>query len=141
MTADSARKVPRVLLLTILLRVVLTAVAFGVTAWILGGVDLSGGVLGALWVSILFGLVNAVVAAIVLALPLRGSPLVLGLLAIVVNALMIELTDALTDDLTVDEFWWTAIWASIILSLVIVVLEVLLMALFMRRAGGERASA
>ena len=129
------------LLLTILLRIVLTAVAFGVTAWILGGVDLSGGVLGALWVSILFGLVNAVVAAIVLALPLRGSPLVLGLLAIVVNALMIELTDALTDDLTVDEFWWTAIWASIILSLVIVVLEVLLMALFMRRAGGERASA
>ena len=129
------------LLLTILLRIVLTAVAFGVTAWILGGVDLSGGVLGALWVSILFGLVNALVAAMVLALPLRGSPLVLGLLAIVVNALMIELTDALTDDLTVDEFWWTAIWASIILSLVIVVLEVLLMALFMRRAGGERASA
>jgi putative membrane protein len=36
---------------------------------------------------------------------------------------MLEVTDALTDNLTIDEFWWTAIWAAILLSLVSVILE------------------
>ncbi len=95
-----------------------------ITAWLLSGMELSGGVFGALWVSILFGLVNAVIGTIVRLLTLPFMLLTLGLLAIVINALMLELTDALTGHLTIDEFFWTAIWASIILSIVLVVLEI-----------------
>jgi putative membrane protein len=57
----------------------------------------------------------------ILTLPL--TLLTLGLFLIIVNALMLELTDALSDHLTIDEFWWTAIWAAILLSIASVVLE------------------
>ena len=127
-------------LTSLVLRVVLTAVAFGITAWLLSGVELSGGVLGALWVSILFGLVNGIIGGIVRLLTLPFMLLTLGLLAIVVNALMLELTDALTGNLTIDDFFWTAIWASIILSVVLVVLEIALGAFLGRRDAGAPRS-
>ena len=111
------------LLTSLLLRLAVTAVAFVITAWVLSGMELSGGVFGALWVSILFGLVNTIVGTVVRIFTLPLILLTLGLFAIVVNALMLELTDAITSHLTIDEFFWTAIWAAIILGLVTVVLE------------------
>ena len=36
---------------------------------------------------------------------------------------MLEITDALTSHLTIDEFFWTAIWAAIILAIVSVILD------------------
>jgi putative membrane protein len=116
----------------LIVRLAITAAAFGITAWILSGMDLSGGFFGYLWVALLFGLVNAVIGTIVRLVTLPFMLLTLGLLAIVVNALMLELTDALTDNLTIDEFFWTAIWASIILSVVTVVLQVAVSAFFGR---------
>ncbi|HSC92351.1 MAG TPA: phage holin family protein [Gaiellaceae bacterium] len=132
------------LLLLVVLRLALTALAFGITAWLLPGMEMSGGFFGYLWVSLLFGLVNAAVGTILRALTLPFGLVVLGLLAIVINAILLELTDALTDNLTIDEFWWTAIWASIILALVLVALEAVLVLLVARRlapepgAGGRR---
>ena len=124
----------RVSLLTaLLLRLVITAAAFGITAWLLSGMELSGGVLGYLWVSLLFGLVNAIVGTIVRLLTLPLILLTLGLFAIVINALLLELTDALTSHLTIDEFFWTAIWAAIILAVVSVVLELIVGTLIARR--------
>ena len=60
----------------------------------------------------------------IITLPL--TLLTFGLFAILINALLLEITDALTSNLTIDEFWWTAIWAAIILAVVMVVLELLL---------------
>ena len=37
------------------------AVAFAVTGWLLSGMDVSGGVWGYIWVSAIFGLVNAII--------------------------------------------------------------------------------
>ena len=122
------------LLTLLLLRLVVVAAAFGVTAWLLDGMDLSGGFFGALWVSVLFGIVNAIVGTLLRLLTLPLIVLTLGLFAIVVNALLLELTDALTSHLTIDEFFWTAIWAAIILAVVMVVLDVAVYAL---RTRGE----
>ena len=122
------------LLTLLLLRLVVVAAAFGVTAWLLDGMDLSGGFFGALWVSVLFGIVNAIVGTLLRLLTLPLIVLTLGLFAIVVNALLLELTDALTSHLTIDEFFWTAIWAAIILAIVMVVLDVAVYAL---RTRGE----
>lgn len=95
--------------MTALFRLAVAAVAFGVTAWLLSGMELSGGVLGALWVSLVFGVVNALVGTVVrfLTLPLRV--VTFGLFSILVNAALLELTDAITSHLSIDEFWWTAV--------------------------------
>ena len=72
------------------------AVTFAVTSWLLTGMDVSGGFWGYVWVSLLFG---------------------------IVNAFLLYVTDALTDHLTIDSFFWTAIWAAIIIAVVSLVLH------------------
>jgi putative membrane protein len=111
------------MLIWLLVRITVIAAAFGVTAWLLDGMDMSGGFFGYLWVAILFGLVNAIVGTILRLLTLPLILLTLGLFAIIINALLLEIVDWLTDNLTIDEFWWTSIWASIILAIVMVLLD------------------
>ena len=108
---------------SLLIRWAVLAGAFAVTAWLLGGVDVSGGVWGYIWVSLLFGIVNVFIGTILRILTLPLTLLTLGLFSIIVNALMLQITDALSSHLTIDEFWWTAIWAAIILSIVAVILD------------------
>jgi putative membrane protein len=125
----------------LLLRLAITAAAFGVTAWLLTGMDLSGGVLGAVWVSLLFGVVNAIVGTVVRIVTLPLTLFTLGLFSLIVNAALLKLTDAITSHLSIDEFWWTAIWAAIVLALVTVVLEIGVQLLLARRAGDVRGPA
>jgi putative membrane protein len=111
------------MLMWLLIRWAILAGAFAITAWILDGMDVSGGFWGYVWIAALFGIVNAVIGTILRILTLPLTLLTLGLFLIVINALMLELTDGLSDHLTIDEFWWTAIWAAILLSIASVVLE------------------
>ena len=121
-------------LITILLvRLGITMVAFGITAWLLDGMDMSGGFFGYLWVALLFGIVNAILGTIIRLLTLPFILLTFGILAIFINAFLLEITDALTDNLTIDEFWWTTVWASIILAIVTVVLDFIVASFFVRR--------
>lgn len=112
-------------LVFLLIRWAVLAVAFAVTAWLLSGMEVSGGFWAYLWVSALFGIVNAFIGTILRILTLPLTLLTLGLFAIVINALMLELTDALTSHLTIDDFFWTAIWGAIILAIVSVLLDYL----------------
>ena len=120
------------MLALLLLRLVITAAGFGITAWLLDGMEMSGGFFGYLWVAILFGLVNAIVGTFLRILTLPLTLITLGLIAVLVNAFLLEITDWLTDNLTIDEFWWTTIWASIILAIVIVLLEFVVARLLVR---------
>jgi putative membrane protein len=113
-------------LLTLLIRWVILAVAFGITSWLLSGMNVSGGIGAYLWVAALFGVVNAVLGTLLRLLTLPLMIITLGLFSIVVNALMLELVDAISDHLTIDHFFWTAIWAAIILSVVSVILHLIL---------------
>jgi uncharacterized membrane protein YvlD (DUF360 family) len=45
---------------------------------------------------------------------------------VIVNAIVLNITDGLTSHLTIDEFRWTAIWAAIIMAIVSVVLDLAL---------------
>jgi putative membrane protein len=109
------------------------AVAFAVTSWLLNGMDVSGGFWGYLWVSLLFGIVNAVIGTILRILTFPLTLLTLGLFSIIVNALLLQITDGLSDHFTIDEFWWTAIWGAIIMAIVLVVLNVIVASLLPRR--------
>jgi putative membrane protein len=107
----------------------LLAVAFGITSWLLSGMEVSGGVWGYIWVSALFGIVNAILGTIIRLFTLPLILITFGLFAVLINALLLQITDALSSHLTIDEFWWTAIWAAIILAFVSVILSVAFRAL------------
>jgi putative membrane protein len=104
-----------------LLSWIIVALAFAVTAWLLDGVSVSGGVLGYLWISALFGIINVFLGTILRIISLPFIILTLGLVLILINAVVLAITDALTSDLTIKSFFWDAIWAAIVLSIATVV--------------------
>jgi putative membrane protein len=111
-------------IVSFLVRWAVLAATFAITSWILSGMTINGGFWSVVWVSAIFGIVNVFIGTIVRLLTLPLTILTLGLFAIVVNALLLELTDWITDRLTIDEFFWTAIWAAIIMAIVSMVLDV-----------------
>ena len=126
-------------MLALLVGWVIMAIAFAVTSWLLPGMDVSGGAWSYLWVSAIFGIVNAIVGWLLLRFaPAPRSLLVMGLLSLFLSAVLLAITDSLSDSLTIDDFWWTAIWAAIVLAIVTVFLEAILFSLLLRRA--ERAA-
>ena len=127
------------MLVHLLIRLGLTALAFILTAWLLTGMELSGGFFGALWVALLFGIINTIIGTIIRLLTLPFILLTFGLLLVLINAAMLALTDAITSHLTIDEFWWTTIWAALLLSIITVVLDVIFGALFRKGAGTAAA--
>jgi putative membrane protein len=100
------------------------AVAIGLTAWLLPGVDVEGGFGTLVVIAAAFGLVNAIIGTIVKILTLPLTVLTLGLFALVINALMLLLTDWLVDRLEVDGFL-TALAASLLISMFSTLLQLL----------------
>lgn len=109
-----------------LLRVLATAAAVWVAAWLLPGVIVEGGsltqtILVLLGVSVIFGVVNAVVKPLFSVLTSCLIVLTFGLFLFVINALMLLLTSWIAGKFDigfhVDSFWW-ALWGSIVISLV-----------------------
>ena len=107
------------------IRLLTTAVAVAVAAWLLDGISFDGAdwqdkVLPLLGVSLILGLVSTFIKPVVQLLSLPFIILTLGLMLLVINALMLMLTAWLADivDLgfTVDGFW-TAILGSIVITL------------------------
>ena len=110
----------------LLVRWGLLAAAFAITSWILTGMSISGGFWAYVWVSALFGVVNAIIGTILRIVTFPLTVLTLGLFSVIVNAILLNITDGLTSNLTIDQFWWTAIWAAIIMAIVSVVLDLAL---------------
>ena len=127
--ARDSRAFPVVSCPTLIVRILISwavlAAAFAITSSLLSGMDVSGGVWGYLVVSLLFGIVNAVIGTLLRLLTLPLTVVTLGLFSFIVNAVLLVITDALTDDLTIDSFFWTAIWAAIIMAIVSMVLNLI----------------
>jgi putative membrane protein len=114
------------MLRALLIRWAVVAAAFVLTAWLLGGMTVTGGVVDYLWLALVFGVVNALIGTILRILTLPLMFLTLGLFSIVVNAVVLEITDSLSGSLSIDAFFWTAIWAAIVLSIVSMILELVM---------------
>ena len=121
------------MLLTLLIRWVVLAFAFAITSWLLSGMNVSGGFWAYLWIAALFGIVNAVLGTLLRLLTLPLMIVTLGLFSIVINAAMLEVIDAISSHLTIDDFFWTAIWAAIIIALVAVILDLIVESAFRRQ--------
>jgi len=108
---------------SLLIRWAIIAIAFAVTAKLLDGMSVNGGFWAYVWVSLLFGLVNVFIGTILKLITLPLTILTFGLFLILVNAFLLEITDWLTGDLTIDDFFWTAILAAIIIGLTTAILD------------------
>ena len=121
------------MIVALLIRWVVYAVAFAVTAWLLDGMSVSGGFGTYLWLALLFGIINSIVGTLLRLLTLPLMVVTLGLFALVINAFLLQLLDWISDHFTIDHFFWTAIWGAIILAIVSVVLDFFVTAVFARR--------
>lgn len=112
-----------------LIRTVFTGFALWIASLIVGGIDFVGyddnwqkaGIIFV--VALIFGLVNAVIKPIVQIVAIPLYVLTVGLIHIVINAFMLEITAWITDHTThwglqVDDFFWSAILGALVISAV-----------------------
>lgn len=103
------------MIVRLLIRWVLLAVAIALTAWLLPGFDVDGGFLTYLWIAVIFSFVNVILGPILHLLSLPITVITLGLFALVVNAALVGITAWLSDDLSVDGFV-PAFFAAILIA-------------------------
>ena len=106
----------------LILRWLILAIAIAITAWLMPGMTIYGAgnqwIINLLIISVVFGLINAIIRPIVMILTCPLVILTLGLFTLVINALMLSLTDWLLPNiLTVDGFW-TTFFAALIISII-----------------------
>ena len=118
----------------LIVRLLATAVALAVAAWLVDGISVGPGTdtdraLTLLGVAIIFGLVNAIVRPILGLLTLPLVVLTLGLFLLVLNALMLLLTEWIAEqfDLAfqVDGFW-SALLGALIVTVVSFLINIVL---------------
>lgn len=102
----------------LLLRWIILAIAIGITAWLLPGIQVSGGVVGLIIAAAVLGLVNAIIRPIVSFFTCPLIILTLGLFILVINALMLALTSWFIPDILQVSSFWTALFAGLIISIV-----------------------
>jgi putative membrane protein len=114
---------------SLLLHWLLNAAALWVAAWLLPGLDFHGTMVQLLLVAAVFGIVNSLVRPILTVLTCPLIVVTLGLFTLVINALMLLLTGALSEHwglgFTVTGFW-AAFWGGLVIGLVSVALSLFL---------------
>jgi putative membrane protein len=127
----------RMVFRALLVKWVCLALAVWTTTALLDDVHVDGGVGTYLLVAAIFATVNVLLGTIVRLFTLPLMILTLGLFSIVVNALMLLVTDWLMDSFDVRGFG-TALLAALIISVVSAVLELVLDPITRRRGAHAR---
>ncbi|MGV3638812.1 MAG: phage holin family protein [Flavobacteriales bacterium] len=115
--------------MNILIRLIISAIAVLVTDLLLPGVsigdmDTTNGLLTAILVAAVLGLLNAILKPILILLTLPVTVVTLGLFLLVINAVIVLIAANLIEGFTLQapRFWW-ALGFSLLLSLVTGVLS------------------
>lgn len=103
-----------------IIKVLVTAVAAFVAAWLLDGVDIAD-IQTTIIVALVLALLNTFVKPILIILTIPVTIITLGLFLLVINILMVKWTAGLVDGFIVDG-WWSALLFSLIVSFVSYVL-------------------
>ncbi len=96
-----------------LVKLVLSALAVIIGAYLLPGVEVSG-FLAALIVAAVVALLNAVIRPVLIILTIPITVITLGLFLLVINATIILLANALVPGFYVQGFWWALIFGLIL---------------------------
>jgi len=119
------------------IKVLVNGVALWVAAHLVQGIQLAGShastssqFVTLLWVAVIFAVLNALIKPIMTVLSLPVIILTLGLFALIVNAVMLELTSWFAGQFNlafhVDQFFWDAVIGSIIITIVSMVMRMVL---------------
>jgi putative membrane protein len=107
-----------------LVRLIANALAILAAAYIVPGIEVSGG-LALIAAALVLGLINAVVRPVLLFLTLPFTLVTLGLFIFLLNAFCLWLTSLLVKGFDVQGFW-SAVLGAMIVSLVSLVVTILL---------------
>lgn len=99
--------------MTILLAIIINTLAVFVTGYILPGIHLTS-FWTAVVVSIVLGIVNAILRPIIFILTLPINILTLGLFSFVIMGLLVYLVSAIVPGFTVNNFGWAILFALIV---------------------------
>lgn len=99
-----------------IMRLIITALAAMVTAYILPGVQIKN-FITALILALVLGLLNVLVKPILVILTLPATILTLGLFLLVINAVIILIASNLITGFKVNGFWWALLF-SIVLTII-----------------------
>jgi len=111
---------------SILLRWIILAIAVAFTSWLLPGIHIGNDLVALFAVSAVLGFLLAILKPILMLLTCPLVVLTLGLFTLVINTLMLYLTQWLTNgQFQIDTFWW-ALLASIVISIVSMILNSIL---------------
>lgn len=108
--------------MNLLIRLIISAIAVLVTDLLLSGVSLgdmsqTNGLLTAVLVAAVLGLLNSLLKPLLILLTLPVTIVTLGLFLLVINAVIVMIAARLVPGFTVDSFWW-ALGFSLLLSVV-----------------------
>lgn len=107
--------------MNILVNWLLSALIVIVVAYILPGVHVES-FLTALAVSLILGVLNLLIRPLIIVLTLPITLITFGLFLVVINAILLLITDAIVPGFTIDGFWW-AVGFSLLVSLINVLLQ------------------
>ncbi|WP_304453982.1 phage holin family protein [Nocardiopsis sp. YSL2] len=112
--------------MSLIIRVIVNALALWAAVFLIDGIDVTtqdtaGQIMVYLAVGVIFGVVNAIIKPIVKAVGCLFYALTLGLIGLVVNALLLLLTNWIAGlfDLPFHiEGFWPAFWGALVISIV-----------------------
>ena len=102
--------------MNIIFRLIISALAAFITAYILPGVHLDSFV-SALILAAVLGILNVLIKPLLVILTLPITVLTLGLFLLVINAIIILLAAKLVNGFHVDGFWWALLF-SLVMTLI-----------------------
>jgi putative membrane protein len=101
----------------ILIRIGINALALWVAAGLVSGITLEEGFWKLVLAALILGIVNAVLKPVLVVLSIPFIVVTLGIALVVINAVMLVITDALTDALEIDGFG-SALLGALVISVV-----------------------
>jgi len=96
-----------------IIKILLTAVAVLVLAYILPGVEVDN-YSTAIWVAFIVGILFSILKPILVILTLPVTVITLGLFLFVINAALILIADNWIDGFTVSGFWWALLFSMLL---------------------------
>jgi putative membrane protein len=110
-------------------RTVVLAAAFLVVDAVMDTVTVNGGFFGAIGLAVVYGLVSAILGTLLRLLALPLVIITVGLFELVINAVLLLVTDWLTDWIEVDGFM-SALGAAVILAVTSMLIGLILSVVF-----------
>ena len=104
-----------------IVRILMMGLAVILSAYILPGVHVDK-FLTALLVALVLSLLNAIVKPILVFITIPVTVLTMGIFLLVINALIIMMTDSLVSGFNVNGFWWALLY-SLLLSVVMSIFQ------------------